>query len=472
MAMLEFLKGNSVTEFNTGLPAKRDQRMYLATKISPILTIIMSKLATHQPSNVVEYICNELQMMINDNCCFDIDPSAALDKIDNLPKPVKDSKRPFSSRGMLGEAVAYDRSRITTSEIERPGTAPQSDRKACLVQQDAVQITEDVSARPITAPQPQLQPEIAPKTIQIGMFGTGNAGKTSIINALQGNFDGYVKPTLGFRPTTMMLGDSTAIKFYDLGGGKKIRDIWNEYYHDVHAVIFVLDSSLDANSADWEDTKNVFNTVSNHLVLNGKPILIAANKSDHEQAQTLESICESLKINTGRNCNVISCTTKPTSPTVESQIDKNLEMGLEWLLTSVNNSYETLNNRVVADTKNKAQQEAKKRLERERKVLRNKIASAFFNDLQDEKKPADLEPASKEEIYDPEVGIKFLADEIGASMESLSPEAIQIAELIGYQRLALQIIGALFSPINKKKVPMSWPEIKDMVVELRGELGL
>ena len=50
--------------------------------------------------------------------------------------------------------------------------------------------------------------------------------------------------------------------------------------------------------------------------------------------------------------------------------------------------------------------------------------------------------------------------------------AIEIIGLVGYQRLAMQIIGALKSPINKKKVPMTWIEIKALVIELRSELGL
>ena len=50
--------------------------------------------------------------------------------------------------------------------------------------------------------------------------------------------------------------------------------------------------------------------------------------------------------------------------------------------------------------------------------------------------------------------------------------AIEILKLIGYQRLSIQIVGALNSPISKKKIPMTWPEIKSLVLELRKELGL
>ena len=50
--------------------------------------------------------------------------------------------------------------------------------------------------------------------------------------------------------------------------------------------------------------------------------------------------------------------------------------------------------------------------------------------------------------------------------------AVEIIGLVGHQRLSMQIIGALKSPINKKKLPMSWFDIKTLILELRSELGL
>ena len=47
---------------------------------------------------------------------------------------------------------------------------------------------------------------------------------------MQADYDSKAKPTLGFRPTTMMLGETMKIKLFDLGGGKKIRDIWEQYF--------------------------------------------------------------------------------------------------------------------------------------------------------------------------------------------------------------------------------------------------
>jgi len=86
--------------------------------------------------------------------------------------------------------------------------------------------------------------------------------------------------------------------------------------------------------------------------------------------------------------------------------------------------------------------------------------------------PPDIEKASPDDVYDEVEGLKFLADEIGQPVDDLPTDAKATAQLVGFQRLALQMIGALNSPISKKKTPMSWEEIKHMIVELRGELGL
>jgi hypothetical protein len=71
-------------------------------------------------------------------------------------------------------------------------------------------------------------------------------------------------------------------------------------------------------------------------------------------------------------------------------------------------------------------------------------------------------------------GIKFLLPFLISHFhfQFFSKIAIDIIGLVGYQRLAMQIIGGLQSPVNKAKVPLSWLEILALVVELRLELGL
>eukprot|EP01035_Chromulina_nebulosa_P021280 gene21280-27573_t len=63
--------------------------------------------------------------------------------------------------------------------------------------------------------------------------------------------------------------------------------------------------------------------------------------------------------------------------------------------------------------------------------------------------------------------------EIGLDNYNELPDiAKEICQLVGYQRLALQIIGSFKSPVSKKKTPMSWDDILTLIMELRNELGL
>ena len=49
-------------------------------------------------------------------------------------------------------------------------------------------------------------------------------------------------PTVGFVSENLIL-DNYDIKIFDLGGGKKIRNIWKQYFVEVYGIIYVVDSS-------------------------------------------------------------------------------------------------------------------------------------------------------------------------------------------------------------------------------------
>ena len=74
----------------------------------------------------------------------------------------------------------------------------------------------------------------------------------------------------------------------------------------------------------------------------------------------------------------------------------------------------------------------------------------------------------------PAEGVEFLAMETGlAAAADLAPEGRALARKVGYEKLALQIVGAMRVPINPKlRAPMSWAEIEDYVDGIRAELGL
>jgi small GTP-binding protein len=419
LVMLEYFterkKGTKLIPSEQPKPEKasKSQKLFLATQISPILSKLVNRIATHRPTDVLSFMCDELQSLLQ-------------------------------SSGPDDGALA----------------------------------SQAKTAKP---------PTNGPKEIQILVLGIGSAGKTSFINALQGKFDDNVRPTIGFRPTNMLMGDDK-VKFYDLGGGVKIRGIWPEYFHDVHGVVYLIDSTVRD-----EESVQLFQSTIAHPTLQNKPLLMVANKQDipgamsADEIRSLYALSSSLHSSsastppiyhiaeTSSSCLSSSANGADEPEIIDQEPDPRVERSVEWLLQEIQRNYPTLNHRVEGDTKLKQLEEQEKRMQRERKVLKNKILSAFVEQVDPAILAADstLSPtANPEDVYTQEEGETFLANEIGEELASLPPIALEVAALIGYQRLALQMVGALKAPISKKKTPMGWDEIKALVVGIRSELGL
>jgi small GTP-binding protein len=449
---------------------KREQKMYLAASVGPAITKLVNRIALKRPKKVLDYCCVELNTMIygpseDDSTVgpysyYDDDgPTIAQIRIEKRKEDIKN--------GIIKEKdITNDRPKTPAKKPQSPvKKEPSPTKPAPAPAPQTSNVNQDVVESPVK------EPSI---NIQLAILGTGGAGKSSIINMLQGKYDPKIKPTIGFRPIALMLGEDVKVRFYDLGGGKKIRDIWDQYYYDVHGVIYVIDAA--SSEEELSETKELLQTTMNHKYLSGKPVLLIANKQDLEGAKNEDDIKQYMDLNAisaDHNAKAFGCST--VSTVTEDDIfpaDPRLESAVEWILSNVQSSYDSLNKRVQSDTQMKLQDEAKKRIEKERKVLRNKIACAFPQ-LVSKSPIGDLIlPDAPEDVFTMEEGVAFLAGEIGEDPEALAPIALEVAALIGYQRLALQLVGALKAPISKKKAPLSWDEIKALIIELREELGL
>ncbi|KRY50544.1 ADP-ribosylation factor-like protein 13B, partial [Trichinella britovi] len=85
-----------------------------------------------------------------------------------------------------------------------------------------------------------------------------------------GESNGISMPTIGFSKCVIQMRNYT-VTFYDLGGSSGIRDIWKNYYAEIHGLIFVIDGS------DWtrtEENRFVLGEVLNHEWIHGKPLLV------------------------------------------------------------------------------------------------------------------------------------------------------------------------------------------------------
>ncbi|KAG0480714.1 hypothetical protein HPP92_011572, partial [Vanilla planifolia] len=113
------------------------------------------------------------------------------------------------------------------------------------------------------------------------ILGVHKAGKTTLLEKLKAiylNSEGLppdrIVPTVGLNIGRIEASNAKLV-FWDLGGQIGLRTIWEKYYEEAHAIIYVIDASCPSS---FEDAKSALEKVLRHDDLRGAPLLILANK--------------------------------------------------------------------------------------------------------------------------------------------------------------------------------------------------
>ncbi len=440
---------------------KKEAKLYLALSIGPIITKLVNRIAVTRPKKVMEFMCEELETMIYGGD-------------EEERKEVETDERFAMYKGMDGPREETEG--VVEVQVENPpAQSLELEESVPEVSTGEPQAAVVATEEPTTTV--EVTVEVKPQSIQFAVLGMDGAGKSAIVNMLQGQSHVAPKPTIGFRPVSLMLDENTTIRFYDVGGGKRVRGIWEQYYHDVHAVIYVVDLT-EKDEMRLEECKKLFQASISHSFIADKPLLVLGNKADKEGAMSvtdLEAMLDLAEIKASNNNVQVALSSAPVqSSDSVAEADPRVEAKLEDLIKVVQEDFIALNDRVIVDTEAKGKEDQKKRLARERKVLKNKMILAFADSVKEEFKPdeTDLKKSNPEDSFTQEEGLSFLGAELGEEVSALPSTALEIASMVGYQRLALQIVGSLKVPISKKKDPMEWTEIHSLIVEIREELGL
>ncbi|KRX14276.1 ADP-ribosylation factor-like protein 13B [Trichinella nelsoni] len=173
-----------------------------------------------------------------------------------------------------------------------------------------------------------------------------------------GESNGISMPTIGFSKCVIQMKNYT-VTFYDLGGSSGIRDIWKNYYAEIHGLIFVIDGS------DWtrtEENRFVLGEVLNHEWIHGKPLLVIVNKHDLNPDVNELILAEQLQLrrfaynaHAVKNCRRYS---------------RKLKKSIAWLLKQVEMNHDWISEKIQADCSNqrrKLDDDNEKRMERIRK---------------------------------------------------------------------------------------------------------
>ncbi|KAA0722233.1 ADP-ribosylation factor-like protein 13B [Triplophysa tibetana] len=206
------------------------------------------------------------------------------------------------------------------------------------------------------------------RKVTLVMVGLDNAGKTATVRGIQGESPLDVAPTVGFSKVDLKQG-KFEVTIFDLGGGKRIRGIWKNYYSESYGVVFVVDSS---DVQRIQETRDTMAEVLRHPRIAGKPVLVLANKQDRDGALAEADIIESLSLEKLVNENKCLCQIEPCSAVLGygKKVDKSIKNGLNWLLNNIAKDYELISERVQKDTADQRAQEEQDKKERAERVRR------------------------------------------------------------------------------------------------------
>ncbi|KAB1210721.1 ADP-ribosylation factor-related protein 1 [Morella rubra] len=108
----------------------------------------------------------------------------------------------------------------------------------------------------------------------------------SVYSNLEGLPPDRIVPTVGLN-IARIEASNTKLVFWDLGGQPGLRSIWEKYYEEAHAVVYVIDAACPSR---FEDAKSALEKALRHEDLQGAPLLILANKQDLAEAVSAEEL--------------------------------------------------------------------------------------------------------------------------------------------------------------------------------------
>lgn len=139
------------------------------------------------------------------------------------------------------------------------------------------------------------------------VLGLDNAGKTTLLEQLKHRYslrarkeanggdpgttnlaDAKILPTVG-QNVGRIKYDKVMLKLWDLGGQESLRELWDKYFYDAHAVVFVVDST---DRARMEECRDELEKIISSDVMEGTPVLMLANKQDRDECMEVEDIKE------------------------------------------------------------------------------------------------------------------------------------------------------------------------------------
>nr|XP_053636416.1 ADP-ribosylation factor-related protein 1-like [Cherax quadricarinatus] len=166
------------------------------------------------------------------------------------------------------------------------------------------------------------------------ILGLDNAGKTTYLEAAKTKFTTGYK---GLNPSkiTTTVGQNVGgityagikLSFWDLGGQEELQPLWEKYFAECHAIIYMVDS---ADRERMDESKEAFDRMISSETLTGVPLLVLANKQDIPECMGVREVKpifnQSADLIGRRDCMVM-----PVSALTGAGVDE----GIDWLVECI-----------------------------------------------------------------------------------------------------------------------------------------
>lgn len=133
--------------------------------------------------------------------------------------------------------------------------------------------------------------------LRILLLGLDNAGKTTILKQLASEDITQITPTQGFNIKSVQSA-GFKLNVWDIGGQRKIRPYWKNYFENTDVLIYVIDS---ADRKRFEETGVELGELLDEEKLTGVPVLVFANKQDLFNSAPASEIAEGLNLHSIRD---------------------------------------------------------------------------------------------------------------------------------------------------------------------------
>ncbi|XP_026276146.1 ADP-ribosylation factor-like protein 3 [Frankliniella occidentalis] len=162
------------------------------------------------------------------------------------------------------------------------------------------------------------------KELRILLLGLDNAGKTTLLKSLASEDIAHITPTQGFNIKSVQ-SEGFRLNVWDIGGQRKIRPYWRNYFENTDVLIYVIDS---ADRKRLEETGQELEELLSEAALAGVPLLIYANKQDLLHAAPASEIATGLGLHTikDRAWQIQACS---------ATAGEGIKDGMEWISKTV-----------------------------------------------------------------------------------------------------------------------------------------